>query len=538
MKIFFKTFSIVVSASMLFIACTKSSGNAPATTTTISASIIVNMTSTNGTYRDVLGINKAPRGTDSSSFAANTYNIAAVYQGLGVSTVRTLDSFMDNCEVYTDDTLTDVNTSATLSNCINGSGVHALWSTNSSGANVSNTAKYNFSVVDLNLDAIYNSGASMYMRLGENNNGPNDTTDFTNWATIAKNIYRHVSGVGGGFSTVPAHVLSPLYVEIFNEPDASFWMGTKANFFTLYNTTWDMIDAIAPGSVKIGGSGFATTFQDHLSVTSNVAATFISSVTTSRLDFFSAHIYGSCDSATLSEMSTHLSYLRTYMNSNGLAAKPLIISEWNSGLNCSSENPFHNSRSQSFNASMMALMQDTSLNIEKAMYYGGFGQMSFITLDTSNVGVVTIHPGAWALKAHSQLTGGTLVSTQVCDSNNSCLSGVNSASSPLQATTVSSGAAAKMVVSNDSTSTASTTIQIQNWSGSTSPTLTMYSYPSVAQTVAATLSGGVYTVSTTNMTNLNSASIQSSTAAVTKSGSTLTSTVSIPPYAAVYVVVQ
>jgi hypothetical protein len=172
------------------------------------------------------------------------------------------------------------------------------------------------------------------------------------------------------------------------------------------------------------------------------------------------------------------------------------------------------------------------LNIERAHYYGGFGQMSFFTVDTSNVGVVTIYPGAWALKAHSQLSGGTLLGLSVCDSSNNCQSGVSSATSPLQATAVLNASQVKMVVSNDSATSNTTTIQIKNWTGSSSPSITQTSYPTSSVTVSAPLSSSVYTVSSTSATTLlsNSTTVASITGSV--SGSTLTAQVTVPSYQA------
>lgn len=528
--------ALFVSVSVLVTGCTKRSGSS--TSETVTASIVIDASETGGTYKNVVGINKAPRGTDSQSFGSNTYNLAYLYQAMGISTVRSLDSSFDICSVYTDDSIINAADSSTLTGCTYSQGVHAVWSTNSGGANVNTSTSYSFTTVDNNLDAIYKSGASLLLRVGENDRGPNDTTDFTNFSIVAKNLYKHISGVSGGFGSAPAHNVSPTYIEIYNEPDSSFWMGSAANFYTLYNTTYDAIRAIAPASVKIGGSGFSNTFQTHTGISGNVAQNYVSNVTTSRLDFLSGHVYGSCDSATLSEMATKMNYFRSYMNSNSLSSKPLLITEWNIGLDCSTEDSFHSQRAQGFNGAILSMMQDSSLNIEKAMYYGGFGQMSFFTLDTANVGVVTIYPGAWAFKAHAQLIDGTLLDLQSCDSSNTCTTGVSTYVSPLQGTAVSISGQVRVVLSNDSASDANTTLQIKNWTGSSTPTLTVNSYPSVAVTVQAPNTVGVYTVSSSNASQLVSNNTTSTTAAATVSSGTLSSTLTVPKYSTLLLTVQ
>ena len=516
-----------------------SDGSTSIDETSATSQIIIDRATTSGTYRDVIGLNKAPRGTDSQALGANKYEISQLYKIIGVSTVRTLDSYFDICEVYTDDTVTNATNNQTLTNCVNTQGTHATWASNNSGANLGNGIKYNFTTVDSGLDAIYNSGASIYYRMGENNNGPNDTTDFSGWATVGTNIYKHISGQGGGFGNTPSHTVTTNYIELTNEPDGSFWMGSQSNYFSLYNTAFDTVRAVAPASVKIGGPAFTTNFQTHLGISSNPAANFVSSVGSSRLDFISTHVYGSCESATLSEMINNISFLRSYMNSNGLSTKPIIVSEWNIGLNCSSETSFHSARAQSFNGAMMAMMQDSSLNIEKAMIYGGFGNMAFFTVDQSNPGTVTIYPGAWAMRAHMQLAGGTLLSLKVCDkSNANCQSGTGMINAEIIGSAVASGSQVKVTLSNDSAAAKTTALHIQNWQGSTSPSATVKSYPASPVTLAAPSASGTYTVTSDGANTMLSSSETTTSVATGYTNGTVAVVVSIPAQSTILLTIQ
>ena len=67
-------------------------------------------------------------------------------------------------------------------------------------------------------------------------------------------------------------------------------------------------------------------------VTGNPANGFIAGVGADALDFYSAHYYANCGSATLADGSTFLRALRAHVNAQGGTSLPLHLTEWNTGL--------------------------------------------------------------------------------------------------------------------------------------------------------------------------------------------------------------
>jgi len=450
---------------------------------------------------------------------ANTYEVSEIYKALGISNVRLHDSQVDVSSIYGDDTVST-------------SGNVRSWACNTC-SNINTTSNYNFTNTNHATRTTAAAGAGVFLRLGESESGANNVTNLSEFSTAAINVYKHV--LGNFSSTVGQTNVDPTYIELYNEPDGGFWLGTTSDFFTLYNTTYDALKtyltSIGKSSVLVGGAGFTTTFSSHTSITSNVAFGFLSNVTSSRLDFFSSHVYGSCSSASVSAMGSALSTLRSYMNSNSLTSKPLVISEWNLGLTSGgcTEATYHEKRTQSFNAGVMAIMQDTSLNITRAHFYAGFGQMSVISVDPAAVGTVTVHPGAWAFRAHAQLSGGTQLSVQSCDSSgSSCQTGSSQGARAIQASAALVSSSARVVLANDTDTDETVQVNLKNWSGSASVSAVVESYPTTAVTTTAALAAGVYSVSSSNASALLSSNAVSSSVNVSKSGATITISVSVP----------
>lgn len=494
--------------------------DASTSATSASATSVVNIdvASNLGTYRDVLGVNKPPRGTDGQAMGANTYEVSEVYKALGISNVRLHDSQVDVSSIYSDDTVTT-------------SGNTRSWACNNCG-NIDSTSNYNFTVTNHATRTTTAAGAGVFLRLGESEGGANNVSNLSEFATAAINIYKHV--IGNFSPTAGQSNADPTYIELFNEPDGGFWLGSKSDFYSLYNTTYDALKAylssIGKTSVLVGGPGFTTTFSSHTSISSNVASGFVTNATASRLDFLSSHFYGSCSNASVSEMATAIAAMRSYMNSNSLTSKPLVISEWNLGLTSGgcTETTYHAQRTQSFNASVMAIMQDTSLNIAKAHFYAGFGQMSLISVDSSAVGTVTVHPGAWAFRAHSQLSGGTQLTTESCDTSSNCKSGANMTSRGIQASAALVSSSLRLVLSNDTDTSETVQVNLKNWSASSAVSASLEAYPTAAVTTTATSSAGIYSVSAANAASLLSANVTATSVSASPSGTTLTLSVSVP----------
>jgi hypothetical protein len=123
---------------------------------------------------------------------------------------------------------------------------------------------YTFAKTDDYLAAIVRNNSQIIYRLGESiehwthyHNHPPE--DFQKWARICVNIIRHYNeGWATGFH------YNIKYWEIWNEPEggSEMWMGTRQQYFDLYETTAKAIKAHDP-SLKIGGPA-ATSIHSEL----------------------------------------------------------------------------------------------------------------------------------------------------------------------------------------------------------------------------------------------------------------------------------
>ena len=421
-----------------------------ATTTAI---IEVDAAQTGGAVHDLTGVNKKP--SFGSPTPGVTWNAASLYQAFGVSQVRLHDSNVDLCTTYTAATKLDSETGQPVPGCdlagtAEGGQRHFTWTPISSAdADLNNPNNYNFTSVDEALSGVSASGAAVYLRLGDSFNGPNDTGDPVAWAKVAANIYKHVLGQ---FKPTPGIAVDPAYVEIFNEPDGGFWKGSVGNFYTLFTETAQRVRAAASAAgktVSVGGAGFTRNILNNSKDATNVAKDFIANVGASTLDFYSAHLYDSCATATLASPANFLRALRKLVNDQGGSAKPLHVTEWNIGLGSQCGNDFYaDQRMQSFAGGMLTLMQDPAQNIEAAHFYAGMPIMALFDFATVT-GTARINPSAWAFWAHAKLRGATTISAKVCPQGGVCVAGYAAESAPLLALAGQAGGVQKIAISND-----------------------------------------------------------------------------------------
>jgi hypothetical protein len=437
-------------------------------------SVELDFSRTSGTVKDLFGVNKKPTFSVGRVGGAEV-NAASLYQAFGVSQVRLHDAGVDLCAIYTP--AIKQNTAVTPPQNVTGcelSGTGGIptftWTPQSSAdADLNNPDNYDFSEVDATLGEIASTGASVYLRLGESYNGPNNTNDPVAWAKIATNIYKHVIGT---FKPTPGIAINPIYVEVHNEPDGGFWRGSAADFHTLYTETVTRVRqaaAAAGKTVRIGGPGFTRSILTTSTVSGNPAKDFVNAVGADKLDFYSAHHYNNCSTATMASTGTFLRSLRTLVDSQGASGKPIHITEWNIGLGQACGNDFFaEQRTQSFASGMLTLMQDPALNIGAAHYYAGVPIMSLFDF-TSTAGKAKINPSAWAFWAHTRLRGAERVSTRVCQGS-TCADGHASDTLPLQALAAKSGTGHALIITNDSSTSQSYTLNI---SGITSATVNL-----------------------------------------------------------------
>ena len=371
---------------------------------------------------------------------------------------------------------------------------HLVWTVNDPWA-VDDTSNYDFAETDAILANVASFGAGVYLRLGDSFNGVNDTGDPKSYARVATNIYRHVIGEFGS----AAAATQPLHVEVYNEPDGMFWVGTDEDFYELFRETVDGVREAASAAgvdVSVGGAGFVHGVTKGLATEGSLADGFVEAVGPERLDFFSAHYYGDCAAEELSDVVTWMTTLRGQLDERGLADTPLHITEWNIGLGTACGMDYYSaSRLQSFVGAALVLMHDPSLQIEAAQYYAGIPTMGLF--GTSD-GRFIVRPGAWALAAHSQLVGHPRLPAEVCDDGACVASGLDQAESPLLALAARTGDGLRAVVVNDTDAPRPYVLHVAG-DGVEAATIETVTPPNEARELDAVTEGGVEVPSPTEL---------------------------------------
>ena len=481
-----------------------------------------------GPIRDVVGVNKKPsfsaRAADSTTDASN------LYTAFGLSQVRLHDSGVDLCTIYRPAIKLNVGITPaqTVSGCeLTGTGSipHFSWTPSSSAdADLDNPNNYDFTSVDRALAETLATGAQIYLRLGESYNGPNDTSDPVAWSKVATNVYKHVIG---SFKPTPGIAVNPAYVEVFNEPDGGFWRGSASDFHTLFVETVTRVRAAAAAegkTVRIGGPGFTRGILTSSTMAGNPAKDFVQAVGPTNLDFYSAHLYNNCATATLASAGTFLRSLRSLADTQGATGKPLHITEWNIGLGNQCGNDFFaEPRTQSFASGALTLLQDPALNIGAAHFYAGVPIMSLFDFTTSP-GKSRINPSAWAFWAHAQLRGSTGLDTRICQGSN-CASGTASDTLPIMAVAARRAGGQTIVVTNDSTSNQSYMLRLK---GVTSSQVNLTTHQPPANVVEVPTGGSPTSVSKPDLQALERAVNVAPAVTATVSAGVATAQLSIP----------
>ena len=251
----------------------------------------------------LLGLNAGP----SPQGEPGNVDLGTAYRQRGVTLVRTHDYYgpLDMATLYPD-----------------------------RGKDPSLASSYNFAGVldstyqrssDSVFAAIVDGGFEPYFRLGDSysNVTPPSTGQLANWVKAAVQVLRHYrEGQWNGFNS------SFRFVEIWNEPDnARFWPDGRSTdeFNQLFERTATALRAAFP-ALKIGGPGWAPggclASADQTKVRSLLDHVKANAVP---LDFLSFHVYGT-DAATCQRCAR---FYRTELDSRGLNAVELHISEWN-----------------------------------------------------------------------------------------------------------------------------------------------------------------------------------------------------------------
>lgn len=309
----------------------------------------VNFNNTIGEIKELNGINNGPKSGNYGQIHEDKWKLDAtdIYQELNIPFVRTHDSEYP----YGQDKFIDI---------------HCIFPDFTK--NVDDPSSYNFVYTDKYVQAILESGAEVFFRLGESIDHSGDNlyitppSDYEKWAQICEHIIRHYNeGWADGFQ------YNIQYWEIWNEPEntGKMWTGTMEEFFELYKVTATYLKSVYP-DLSIGGYGAANCSEETITAFLQYLKQDGEQVP---LDFFSWHTY----TADPWEFWTNADIVRTLLDENGYEDTLSILDEWNYVENWSdltgAEEIIQTYKGASFMTASLIVMQYSS--VDGAMYYDG-----------------------------------------------------------------------------------------------------------------------------------------------------------------------
>lgn len=249
-------------------------------------------------------------------------NLVDQYKDLHVDFVRTHD-FMGPTELDTqfvnDDPLLKwlvpiTEQRAKLVAAGNASIIFPDWS-----ADAEKAESYRFGPTDKVIEAIRDSGAEVYYRVGRSFGGNREPpADFDKFADVVKHIAMHYNqGWANGFHD------NIRYWEFWNEPEL-FWSGTPEQFYSLYEKTARALKSV-DSSLKVGGDAKAFPMDKG-----PYREGFLDYCAAHKLplDFYSWHTYadGSNDPYDAVRIGKEI---RALLDEKGFKNAESILSEWN-----------------------------------------------------------------------------------------------------------------------------------------------------------------------------------------------------------------
>lgn len=266
---------------------------------------------------------------------------------------------------------------------------------------------YDWSSLDRAVDTIYAMGAQPFMSLtymptaisrsGSINDPPGN---YGEWQEVVRATVYHFNVERG---------LGIKYWEVWNEPNlGNSWFGTMEEYFNLYDAA--VAGALeADPSIKIGGpgtishEGWVPAFIQH------VASRQI------RADFLSWHIYN----IKPPMVRNQIKLMRSLLQSNGLGAMELIVSEWNIssfwGPDQNGNKVMDNNVGATYVAGTLNTMTEAGLdkallfevkdgvNAAGEVFYGRYGLLTYTGLAKPSYNVVMSYSqlGDTQLSSHS-----------------------------------------------------------------------------------------------------------------------------------------
>jgi xylan 1,4-beta-xylosidase len=312
-----------------------------------------------GTIRSFQGVNGPP-----TPVMEGLPNLVNQYKELHIDMVRThdfmgpteIDSLFANDDPMLKWLVPDTKQRAGLVATGNASTIFPDWS-----ADPGKAESYRFGRTDKVIQAIRESGAEVYYRIGRsfgaNRNPP---ADFDKFADVVKHIAMHYNqGWANGFHD------NIRYWEFWNEPEL-FWTGTPEQFYSLYDKTARALKSVDP-ALKVGGDAKALPMDDG-----PYREGFLDYCAAHKLplDFYSWHTYAdfSADPYDAVRIGKEI---RSLLDAKGFKNSESILSEWNlsADFTDAEKQTLEGADNAAFVASVMIYLQDSA--IDRAEFYRG-----------------------------------------------------------------------------------------------------------------------------------------------------------------------
>jgi hypothetical protein len=229
------------------------------------------------------------------------------------------------------------------------------------GAAPEKAESYRFGPSDKVLQAIHETGAEVYFRIGRsfgaNRNPP---ANFDKFADVVKHTVMHYNqGWAHGFHD------NIRYWEFWNEPEL-FWSGTPEQFYQLYEKTARAVKGV-DSSLKVGGDAKALSMDDgpyREGFMDYCAAHNLP------LDFYSWHTYADFSADPYDAVRIG-KQIRSLLDAKGFKNSESIVSEWNLSADFTDveEQILQGAENAAYVASVMIYLQDSA--IDHAQFYRG-----------------------------------------------------------------------------------------------------------------------------------------------------------------------
>jgi len=229
---------------------------------------------------------------------------------------------------------------------------------------------YNFGPSDRVIQAIVESGAAVYYRLGRSwSANPVPPPDPDKFANICRHVAMHFNGGWAG-----GYYYKIRYWEVWNEPDVKqswdpkfirpFWTGTPDQFYRLYEKTAQALKSYDP-TLHVGACGQAA--GGHKGPYREGLIEYCAAHKVP-LDFFSWHHYHNAP-ADPGDMVRIGKQVRELLDRNGFPRAETHVTEWNLSRSNPARASQNSAETAAFVVSVLIALQDSAL--ERSFFYRG-----------------------------------------------------------------------------------------------------------------------------------------------------------------------